>query len=407
MAIDLEALYKDLHQHPELSFQEHRTAGIVAEHLAQLGYRVITGIGGTGVVGVLENGAGPVVLLRADMDGLPVLEQTDLPYASTARGVDGAGNEVPLMHACGHDVHVTALLGAAEKLAETTAEWRGTLIALFQPAEEEGGGAAAMVADGLYSQVPTPDVVLGQHVTALPAGVVSVQPGVAMAGADSLTITMFGSGGHGSQPASTVDPVMQVVNTAARLQQIVSREVAATDQVVVTVGQIHSGTKNNIIPDQGTLGLSVRTFDAAVREHVLGAIERIARAEADAVRAPKAPLIVHDDSFPLTYNEPEASAKVAQAIAAVPSVEHVIAPGALMGSEDVGVLATAAGAPLVYWFIGGYEPALFGADYDPQDGWVQNVPSNHSPFFAPVIQPTLQIGVGALVAAAREWLVRT
>jgi amidohydrolase len=236
MALDLAAVYRDLHANPELSFQEHRTAGIVADHLAALGYAVTTGVGVTGVVGVLTNGPGPTVLLRADMDALPVLEETGLDYASTARGTDADGHEVPLMHACGHDVHVTCLLGAAETLAAGAEEWSGTLVVLFQPAEEWGGGAARMVADGLFDRVPRPDIVLGQHVAPFPAGVAAVRAGAAMAAADSIDITLHGVGGHGSRPETTVDPIHLAASVVTRLHGIVSREVAPADSAVVTVG---------------------------------------------------------------------------------------------------------------------------------------------------------------------------
>ncbi len=402
MSLDLDAIYRDLHRHPELSFQEHRTAGIVAEALRGLGYAVTEGIGGTGVTGVLARGEGPTVLLRADMDGLPVREATGLDYASTATGTDHEGAEVPVMHACGHDVHVTCLLGAAEALA-ADASWHGTLVVLFQPAEEWGGGAEAMLADGLYERVPRPDVVLGQHVAPLPAGLVALQPGPAMAGADSLTITMHGTGGHGSRPETTVDPVYLAASTAVRLQGIVSREVAAGDAAVVTVGQLHAGTKNNIIPPDAKLGLSVRTFDEHVRERVLAAIERIARAEAAASAAPREPEFAYEERFPVTVNDPAASARTAEALRTAFGAERVLEPGAVSGSEDVGVLATAAGAPLVYWFLGGADPALFGAGL--ADGRLpEHLPSNHSPEFAPLPQPTLTVGVAALVTAAKEWL---
>ncbi|MGW9631214.1 amidohydrolase [Agromyces sp. NPDC055520] len=403
MTLDLAAVYRDLHANPELSFQEHRTAGIVAETLEALGLTVTTGIGRTGVVGVLENGDGPVVLLRADMDGLPVLESTGLPYASTARGTDPDGNDVPVMHACGHDVHVTCLLGATERLVADRAAWSGTLVSLFQPAEEWGGGAEEMIADGLYERIPKPDVVLGQHVAPFPAGFAAVRGGVAMAGADSLTIRLHGTGGHGSRPETTVDPAYLAASTVVRLQGIVARELAATDAAVVTVGQIHAGLKNNIIPAEATLGLSVRTFDETVRTKVLAAIERIARAEAAASGAPREPEFDYEERFPVTVNEPAATERTAAALRGVLGEQRVIDPGVISGSEDVGVLATAAGVPLVYWFLGGSDPSLFG-DALATGRMPDDIPSNHSPHFAPLIEPTLGVGVDALVAAAREWL---
>lgn len=403
MAIDLASVYRDLHRHPELSFQEQRTAAIVSETLTELGLEVTTGIGRTGVVGVLANGDGPTVLLRADMDGLPVLEATGLPYASEATSIDHEGHQVPVMHACGHDVHVTCLLGAAERLVTERDSWSGTLVALFQPAEEWGGGAEEMVADGLYQRVPRPDVVLGQHVAPFPAGFIGLHAGPAMAGADSLNIRIHGTGGHGSRPETTVDPVYLAASTTVRLQGIVAREVAPTDAAVVTVGQLHAGSKNNIIPAEATLGLSVRTFDESVRTKVLGAIERIVQAEAVAAGAPMPPELSYDERFPVTVNDPEATARTAAALRTAFGAQRVIDPGIVSGSEDVGVLATAAGVPLVYWFLGGSDPSLFG-DALKTGRMPEDIPSNHSPHFAPLIEPTLEVGVAALVAAAREWL---
>lgn len=403
MALNLAGIYRDLHANPELSFQEHRTAGIVAAELDRLGLAVTSGIGRTGVVGVLDNGTGPTVLLRADMDALPVLEATGLPYASTARGTDPDGNDVPVMHACGHDVHVTCLLGATERLVDERAAWSGTLVVLFQPAEEWGGGAESMIADGLYDRVPRPDVVLGQHVAPFPAGLAAVRAGVTMAGADSLTVRIHGTGGHGSRPETTVDPVYLAASTTVRLQGIVARELAATDSAVVTVGQLHAGTKNNIIPAEAMLGLSIRSFDEGVRSKVLASIERIAKAEAAASGAPREPEFVYEERFPLTVNDEAATERTTAALRAALGADHVIDPGIVSASEDVGVLATAAGAPLVYWFLGGSDPSLFG-DALMTDRMPDDIPSNHSPYFAPLIEPTLGVGVTALVAAAREWL---
>src|SRR5215207_5719686 len=376
MSLDLAAVYRDLHANPELSFQEHRTAGLVAEALGRFGYTVTTGIGRTGVVGVLENGDGPTVLLRADMDGLPVLEATGLPYASTARGTDPGGHDVPVMH-------VTCLLGASERLAADRAAWTGTLIVLFQPAEEWGGGARAMVDDGLFGRVPAPDVVLGQHVAPFPAGFAAVHAGVAMAAADSITVHLHGTGGHGSRPETTVDPVYLAAATTVRLQGIVAREVAATDAAVVTVGQLHAGTKHNIIPAEAMLGLSVRSFDEHVRTKVLAAIERIVKAEAEASGAPREPEVVYDERFPLTVNEPAATERTAAALRRALGDDRVIDPGLISGSEDVGILASAAGVPLVYWFLGGSDPSLFGAGFAP-GRMPDDLPSNHSPHFAPL-----------------------
>lgn len=386
-------LYLDLHRHPELGFQETRTAGIAAARLRAAGYDVIEGIGRTGVVGVLKNGDGPTVLLRADMDALPVQESTGLDYASNVEGV---------MHACGHDVHVASLIGAADRLAQTRDEWTGTLIALFQPAEEHGDGARAMIEDGLYTKVPVPDVVLGQHVGPAPAGLVGAHPGPAFAGANSIDITLYGRGGHGSRPETTIDPIVLAAAIVLRLQTIVAREVAPKETAVLTVGRISAGTKNNIIPDTAHLGLTVRAFSEPVRVRILEAIERIVHAEASASDAPE-PRIEYAESFPVLVNDTTGTDLTNAAFRAAFGDASVLDPGEVSGSEDVGLLATAAGAPLVYWILGGADPAsyLAAAAAGTLD---RDVPSNHSPHFAPVIQPTLSRGVEALVTAARTWL---
>lgn len=395
--VGLRSIYEDLHVHPELSFKEYRTAGIVAGRLKDLGLEVTEGIATTGVVGVLRNGEGPTVLLRADMDALPVDEGTGLSYASQVDGV---------MHACGHDLHVTCLLGAATDLVACRADWTGTLVTVFQPAEELAQGAEAMVADGLYERVPKPDVVLGQHVAPLPAGMIGLRAGLAFAATDGLRITLFGAGGHGSRPEATVDPVVMAAATVMRLQGIVSREIAATDTAVVTIGSLRAGTKNNIIPDEAELLLSIRTSDASTRDRVLAAVDRIVRAEAQASGATREPLVELTESAPALTNDEQAAERTRRALASVVGPERVFDPGPVTGSEDVGVLATAAGAPIVYWLLGGADPAAFAGASGPEDitRIVASLPSNHSPLYAPVQNPTIQIGVDALTAAAREWL---
>ncbi|HEV7811908.1 MAG TPA: amidohydrolase [Leifsonia sp.] len=400
---DLDALYRDLHSHPELSFQEHRTAGLVAEHLRDLGLEVTTGIGRTGVVGVLANGDGPTVLLRADMDALPVLEDTGLAWASTQTATDDTGKVVPVMHACGHDIHITCLIGAVERLVAERGEWGGTLVALFQPAEEHGGGAQVMVEDGLYEKVPRPDVVLGQHVTPLPAGMLGAHPGAAMAAVDTMEVTMHGRGGHGSRPETTIDPVVMAAATVMRLQTVVSREVAPQDTSVVTVGSLHAGTANNIIAAEAKLGISVRSFNEEVRARVLSGVERIVAAEAAASGATEPPTVEYGEQYPVTVNDPEATARLTAVFAAEFGEDALFDPGALSGSEDVGNLATAAGVPLVYWILGGADAQKFAAAATA--GTLEtDIPSNHSPHFAPLAQPTIDTGVRALVVAAREWL---
>src|SRR4051794_40678445 len=276
----LEDLYRDVHAHPELSMQEHRTAAKAAERLAAAGYDVTTGVGGTGVVGLLANGDGPTVMLRADMDALPVKEATGLPYASTATATDPAGHEVPVMHACGHDMHVAWLAGATALLAAAREAWHGTILAVFQPAEETAQGARAMIDAGLFDRFPKPEVILGQHVMPAPAGAIGYRPGTTQAAADSLEVRLFGRGAHGSMPESSVDPVVMAAATVLRLQTIVSREIAASQAAVVTIGALQAGTKYNVIPDEALLKLNVRTFDEQVRTRVLDAIKRIVEAEA-------------------------------------------------------------------------------------------------------------------------------
>jgi amidohydrolase len=395
---DLTVVYRDLHAHPELAFAEHRTAGIVAARLRDLGYQTTTGVGRTGVVGVLANGNGPTVLLRADMDALPVLERTGLDYASTERATGAHGEEVPVMHACGHDAHVTCLLGAAAALAGDKSDWSGTLLLVFQPAEEVGEGAQAMIDDGLFDRFGVPDVVLGQHVAPMPAGLLGVRSGPAFAAADSLRVVLHGQGGHGSRPETAVDPVLMAAATVQRLQGIVARELPATDAAVVTVGALHAGTAPNVIPDEAELLLSVRSFDPAVRGKVLRAIERIVAAEAAASGAPAAPEITSLDAA--------ACAKVSDAFAAGVGPGLVLDPGPVTGSEDVGLLATASGAPCAYWLLGCADPAHFAgmASLAGAKAIVDTLPSNHSPLFAPTIEPTLRTGVAALTSAARAWL---
>jgi len=401
---ELTALYRDLHAHPELGYAEHRTAAIVAQRLRDLGYQVTTEVGRTGVVGVLRNGSGPTVLLRADMDALPVLEQTGLDYASTVRAADAAGADVPVMHACGHDMHVTCLLGAAAELVAARDAWRGTLLLVFQPAEEGGSGAQAMLDYGLYRRFPVPEIVLGQHVMPLPAGVLAVHSGPAMAAGDALRVVLYGRGGHGSRPETTIDPILMAAATVLRLQGIVAREVAPSDTAVLSIGALRAGTAPNIIPDQAELLLTLRAFDEKVRDTVRAGIERIVRAEALASGADRDPEITTTVSFPVLVNDAAACAKLTGLFSA--GIGLTVDPGPVTGSEDVGVLATAAGVPCAYWFLGGADPALFAGAASIEDAKdiVVTLPSNHSPLFAPVPEPTIRTGVAAMTAAARGWL---
>ena len=401
---DLEALYRDVHAHPELSMQEHRTAERAAERLSSAGYAVTTGIGGTGVAGLLSNGDGPTVMLRADMDALPVKEATGLPYASTATATDPAGNEVPVMHACGHDMHVAWLAGATALLAGARERWSGTVLAVFQPAEETAQGAQAMIDDGLFERFPKPEVILGQHVMPAPAGRIAYRPGTTQAAADSLEVRMFGRGAHGSMPESSVDPVVMAAATVLRLQTVVSREVAAAQAAVVTIGALQAGTKDNVIPDEALLRLNVRTFDEQVRAHVLDAIRRIVEAEAAASGAPRPPEITMTEHYPLTVNDPARTARVAAALRdrfGEDRVRELAAP--VSASEDFGSFGTEWGVPSVFWYVGGTDPGAY-REAEQAGRVAQDIPTNHNPRFAPVIHPTLETGVEAMTAAALDAL---
>jgi hippurate hydrolase len=398
---DLEALYKDVHAHPELSMQETRTAGLAAKWLRAVGYEVTMEVGKTGVVGLLRNGDGPTVMLRADMDGLPVEEATGLPYASKVKTKDREGNTVPVGHMCGHDMHVAWLAGATALFAEAREAWRGTLMAVFQPGEEAAEGAQAMIDDGLFKRFPKPVVVLGQHVMIGPAGAVAGRTGAITSAADSLQIRLFGRGAHGSMPQSSIDPVVMAAATVMRLQTVVSREVAAAEAAVVTVGALQAGTKENVIPDEAIIKLNVRTFDEGVRNRVLAAIERIVKAEAAASGAPRSPEITQLDRYPLNVNDAEATRRVVDAFRKHFPAERVRQTGAAPASEDFGSFGTEWQVPSVFWFVGGTDPAVYAEAK--KAGRLNELPVNHSPLFAPVIHPTLRTGVEALVVAAQAW----
>ena len=401
-----EDLYRDLHQHPELSHQEHRTAEVMADRLRHMGFAVTSGVGGTGVVGILRNGDGPTVLLRADMDALPVQEDTGQPYASTATGTPiGTSSPVPVAHACGHDMHMACLLGAAQLLAQAENHWCGTLIALFQPAEETGDGARAMVADGLADLVGPVDVVLGQHVAPLPAGVVATKAGPALAAADCIRVTVYGRGGHASMPQACIDPVVLAAAIVLRLQTIVAREVEPGEPVVLTVGSITAGTKANIIPEHAELQLNLRTYSESVRRTVLAAISRIVKAECAASNSPREPEFETFDQAPLTDNDPAVTAQVTEAFVGHFGAERVIAPPRVLGSEDFSDIARGVQAPYSFWLFGGADPAALRAAEQSGGGFTE-IPVNHSPQYAPVIQPTLDTGTAALVIAALSWLAR-
>lgn len=390
---ELRDLYRDLHRHPELSLEEHATSKMVEEKLTVFGYDVIR-LGGTGVVGVLKNGDGPVVLARADMDALPVTEATGLPYASEVDGV---------MHACGHDLHVVALLGAARLLADGREFWAGTYLVLFQPAEEIGAGAQAMVDDGLVAKLPRPDIAFAQHVMPFPAGTVATTSGPVLSTGDSIKITVHGKGAHGSMPHLSVDPVVLAASIVLKLQTIVSRETKPGDFAVVTVGALNAGTKSNIIPDIATVLVNVRTYDPVVRQHVLGSIERIVQAECSAAGSPRKADIEFYDQFPLTINDPTVTDQVTDAFTAHFGADAVVRAEPQTASEDFSRIPDAFGVPYTFWLFGGVDPEAYRVAA--LNGTVaQDIAANHSPRFAPVIDPTLSVGVQTHVIAALSYL---
>ena len=398
----LEALYTDIHAHPELSMQETRTAGLAAEHLQAAGYEVTTGVGKTGVVGLLRNGDGPTVMLRADMDALPVEEATGVAYASKLTAVDHEGNTVPVMHACGHDMHVTWLVGAATLMAQNRDSWKGTLMTVFQPAEETAQGAQAMIDDGLFQRFPKPDVVLGQHVMVGPAGAIGGRNGVITSAADSLQIRLFGRGAHGSMPHASIDPVVMAAATVLRLQTIVARELAPTEAAVLTIGSLQAGTKENVIPDEAVIKLNVRTFDEGVRARVLAAITRIVNAEAAASGAPKPPEITPLDNYSLVTNDEAATTRVVEAFRQHFPAERIRQTGPTSASEDFGSFGAEWGVPSVFWFVGGTDPDTYVKAK--AENRLNEIPTNHNPRFLPVLHPTLETGVETLMVAARAWL---
>ena len=386
-----EALYKHFHQHPELSMQEHATAERIVKELESSGIRV-TRVGETGVVAVVDNGEGPVVAMRADIDALPVKEASGKDYASTATQVDAkTGVEVPVAHACGHDVHLMSLLTALQAFNEHKDQWSGTFVGVFQPAEETAEGARAMLEAGLEQAMPRPDVYLGQHVLAsLPGGHVGTRRGPVLSSAFSVKVTVHGKGSHGSMPELGVDPVVLASTIVMRLQTIVSREVAAKETAVVTVGAIHAGTKSNIITDSAELLINTRAYSSEVSEHLKEAIERIVRAECVAARSPKEPEFTYYDRYPLTDNDGDATDTVREAFDAYFGDESCYLDP-VPASEDFSIIPDALGVPYTYWGLGGF------AD-------MSNAVGNHNPAFAPDLQPTLDRGTEAVVVAASAWL---
>jgi len=400
---DVSAFYFDLHQNPELSAHETQTAAKLAAHLRSLGYEVTEHVGGTGVVAVLRNGSGPTVMLRTELDALPVEEKTGLPYASIVRVKDDAGRDVPVMHACGHDLHMAALLGTATIMAHSKESWHGVLMLVGQPAEETVGGAAKMIADGLFKRFPKPDVAVAMHVgNLLPAGEVGITPGIFDSNADSLRIILYGKGGHGASPHTTIDPIVMAARTFLALQTIPSREVRPGEMVVVTVGYIQAGTKNNIIPDQAEMGLTVRTYKADIRKQVLAAIARIAKAEAEAAGAPREPVVERYEGTGAVYNDPALAQKLRGSLESALGKENVVTEEPILASEDFSKFVEQ-GIPGFYFSLGGADPVKL----------VQaraagtTLPSNHSPLFAPDLDPALHTGISAEVTVLRDLLNRS
>jgi len=400
---EMEAVYKDLHRNPELSMQEFRSAGIAADHLEAEGFEVTRGVGATGVVGVLRNGEGPTVMLRADMDALPVTEATGLPYASTVKVRDEDGAEVGVSHVCGHDMHIAWLMGVARVLSRHRGAWHGTVLAVFQPGEEIGRGAQSMIDDGMLERFPKPDVILGQHVVVGEAGTVGYRSGVILSAGDSLKVKLFGRGAHGSQPQTAIDPVIMAAATAMRLQTIVSREIAPSDTAVLTIGSLHAGVRENIIPEDATLKLNIRTYDEDVRSTMLAAVRRICCAECMASNAPREPEFTTISSFPVTRNDVESTERIALAFKAQFGERAFETPPA-GASEDFSLFGRAWKTPYVFWFVGGTDPGIHARAK--AAGQLNTLPNNHSPKFAPVIHPTLNAGLQAMLTAASVWLCR-
>lgn len=390
------AIYKHLHAHPELSTQEFGTASYIEDRLSALGIESFR-CGGTGVVGVLRNGDGPVVGFRADTDGLPMSEQTGLEYSSEATGTLPDGSTAPVMHGCGHDTHIVSALALAALLCERRELWAGTLVLVFQPAEEIAYGARAMVDDGLWERAPKPEVVLAQHVAPAGEGQLIIRAGHMASLADSWRITVHGRQAHGSQPEKSIDPIVAASAMVLRLQTIVSRELAPSTPAVVTVGTFHAGLKENIIPESAEFTVNVRTPDEETRTTVLAAIRRIVMAEAAASAAPE-PTIVELNSFPRCYNEPLATQRVIDAFTADFGADALMDAPLGMGSEDAGWLSDAIGVPGVFWAFGAFSPELFDGGASPA--------GNHSPQFAPDARAAVLGGTGAALSAVLAFLGR-
>lgn len=403
----LEQIYKHLHANPELSYQEEKTAARIATELQKLEFDVTAKVGGHGLVGVMKNGSGPTLMIRTDLDALPITENTGLDYASTVRATDDSGNEVDVMHACGHDLHMTSFVGTARMLAHFKDRWQGTLVMIGQPAEERGGGARAMLDDGLFTRFPRPDYCIALHTNAnLPAGTVGYCKGFALANVDAVDISVFGVGGHGAYPHTTKDPVVLSAQIILTLQTIVSREIKPIEPAVVTVGSIHGGSKHNIIPDRVDLQLTLRSYSDEVREQILAAIERIIKHSARAAGVPedRLPTMKVQDQFtPATYNDPGLTERLASAFKTALGEKKVMEVEPVMGGEDFGQYGRQEPKiPICIFWLGSVAPEKFAQSQ--KEG--KPLPSLHSALFAPEREPSIKTGVTAMTAAALELLAK-
>jgi len=407
IAKDLEPLYKQLHTQPELSNQEEKTAKFLAEQLQKIGFEVTQKVGGHGVVAVLKNGAGPTLLLRTDMDALPVTEQTGAAYASTVKVTDEKGSSVGVMHACGHDMHMTVFLGTARLLQQSKDKWRGSLVMIAQPAEEKVQGAKAMLADGLFTRFPRPDYCVALHCAPeLPAGAVGVTEGYALANVDSVDITIRGVSGHGAWPHKTKDPIVLAAQTVLALQTIVSRETDPTQPAVVTVGSIHGGTKHNIISDEVKLQLTLRSYSDEVRSHTVEAVKRITRGLAQAAGLPedRYPVVtIANESSPATYNNPELAQRLLRVFDGTFGNERTVRTKPIMGAEDFGLFGrTEHKIPICMFWLGTVE----GARFKEYQSTGKPLPALHSSQYLPAIRPTLETGITAMTSVALDLLAR-
>ncbi len=391
---DIEKLYVDLHRNPELGFHEQRTAATLAARVKPLGYEVTTGVGGTGIVAILKNGPGPTVMLRTELDALPILEKTGLPFASTATTKNDAGETVPVAHMCGHDLHMSAWVGTAQLMAQQRERWHGTLMLVGQPAEELVSGASAMIRDGLFTRFPKPDYALGFHDEAsLPAGVVGFHAGFFRAASTNLDLTVYGKGGHGAFPQNAIDPIVIASRIVLGVQTIVSREKNPADPAVITVGSFHAGTVWNIIPDQARLQLTVRSMDPELQKRLLAGIGRTARAEALAANAPKEPVVEIKNATDTVYNDPDTTQRAVAAVRAALGADKVVEMPAKMGSEDFSQFGLA-GVRAVLLHVGAVDPARLE---EARRSGVP-VPDVHSPLWAPEREPTIKAAITAETA---------